>query len=335
MLRAVILRLLVYLGLPLLAVGVLWGVSIRMPGRSFAGAPPPLSAEERATAERLRRDVTVLADSIGDRDARTAYAGLARASAWLQRQGTAIAGRPPRVQEYQASGRTVQNLEFELSTGDQRQPLVVGAHYDAIAVTRGADDNASGVAVVLELMRRLRATPADCPVLAVLFTNEEPPYFYSDSMGSLVYARALVARGMRPRAMFSLESVGYFSDAPGSQEYPPLLGWFYPDRGDFIAIVGNVASRALVHRTIADFRRVATLPSAGSAAPGWFPGVGWSDHWAFWQVGVPAVMVTGTAPYRNRNYHESTDVVGTLDFGRMARVVTGVERVLREACRAA
>lgn len=334
MLRAVLLRLLVYLGIPALAFGVLWGVSVRMPGHSFEGTPPPLTAVERATVDRLRRDVAMLSDSIGDRDARTAYAGLARASSWLVREVSAIGGQAPRLQTYTVSRRPVANIELPLQGRAASRAIVIGAHYDAVAVTRGADDNASGVAVVLELMRRLRDTPAACPVLAVLFTNEEPPYFYSDSMGSLVYARDLAARGVHPRAMFSLESVGYFSDAPGSQQYPPVLGWFYPERGNFIAFVGNMDSRALVHRSIADFRAAATIPSAGSAAPGWFPGVGWSDHWAFWQVGVPAVMVTGTAPYRNQHYHESSDRIGTLDFGRMARVVTGVEHAVRGACRA-
>lgn len=151
-------------------------------------------------------------------------------------------------------------------------------------------------------------------------------------MGSLVYARAMAARGERPSAVFVLESIGTFSDTPGSQRYPPVLGWCYPDTANLSAFVGDLRSRPLVRQGIADFQAVATVPSAASAAPPQFPGVGWSDHWSFWQVGVPAVMVTGTAPYRNDHYHEDTDVPARLDYGRMARVVTGMEHVVRAAC---
>lgn len=330
--RPVLLRLVAYPTIVGGALLALWIVSIRMPGATFAGPPPPLTTLEQATATRLARDVSMLADSIGEREAVSAHAGLQRAADWLSGELAAL-GAEVVAQRYRVRGdREVRNLEVTLVGADTSSFVLVGAHYDAVPVTPGADDNASGVAAALELARRFAARPAPCAVRVVLFTNEEPPFFWSDSMGSLVYARAMAARGERPRAMLSLESIGYYSDEAGSQRYPPVLGWFYPSRGDFVAFVGNVGSRRLVHRSIAAFREVATLPSAGSAAPQQFPGIGWSDHWAFWQVGLPAVMVTGTAPFRNRHYHEDTDVPSQLDFTRMARAVTGLEHVLRRLC---
>jgi len=317
------------IGGALLAV---WLVSVRMPGRSFAGVPPALTADEAATVPRLARDVSMLADSIGYREAVSAHDGLERAADWLHTRLSAM-GLAVTVQGYRVRGdRGVRNLSAQVAGADTTSFVLVGAHYDAVPVTPGADDNASGVAATLELARRFVARPAPCAVRVVLFTNEEPPFFWSDSMGSLVYARAMAARGERPAAVLSLESLGYYTDDAGSQSYPPVLGWFYPSRGDFLAFVGNMQSRHLVHRAIAAFRDVATLPSAGSAAPAQLPGIGWSDHWSFWQVGLPAVMVTGTAPFRNRHYHEDTDVPAHLDFARVARAVTGLEHVVRRLC---
>lgn len=334
----VVKRLIAYPGSIALVLLVLWFVSIRMPGTSFRGPAPPLSALEAATAARLEHDVSFLADSIGEREAVSAYAGLERASSWV-RARIEETGATAEVQEYRVrSGRAVQNFTAHIGPAPGARTsefVLVGAHYDAVAVTPGADDNASGVAAALELLRRLQDSPAPCQVRIAFFTNEEPPFFWSDSMGSLVYARAMAARGEVPLAVYSLESIGYYSDSAGSQTYPPVLGWFYPSRGDFIAFVGDISSRALVHNSIAAFREVATLPSAGSAAPRQFPGVGWSDHWSFWQVGIPAVMITGTAPYRNPNYHESADVPDHLDFTRLSRAVTGIEHVVRLACRPA
>jgi hypothetical protein len=128
--------------------------------------------------------------------------------------------------------------------------------------------------------------------------------------------------------MLSLESIGYYSSEPGTQHYPPPLGFFYPSRGDFIAFVGNPASRALVRRVVERFRAEARFPAEGAALPAVLPGVGWSDQWAFWQAGYPAVMVTDTAPFRNPNYHRSSDEPDTVDFDRLARVVAGLESVI-------
>jgi Zn-dependent M28 family amino/carboxypeptidase len=207
----------------------------------------------------------------------------------------------------------------------------LGAHYDtAPGGTRGANDNGSGTAAALVLAKRLAGGAHALPIRVVLFANEEMPYFQSDGMGSLVHARGCRARGEELRAMFSLETMGYFSDEPGSQKYPSPLDHLYPDRGNFIAFVGNVGSRSLVRDSIQRFRRHATVPSEGGALPSVLPGVGWSDHWAFWQNDYQAVMVTDTALFRDPTYHRTSDLAGNLDFERLARVVVGLERVVTE-----
>jgi hypothetical protein len=150
-------------------------------------------------------------------------------------------------------------------------------------------------------------------------------------MGSLVYAKRCQARGEQISAMISLETIGYFSDAPHSQKYPsPGLGVFYPTTGNFISFVGNFPSRGLVRRAIGLFREQGKIPAEGAALPSIVPGVGWSDQWSFWQCGYPAIMVTDTAPFRYPYYHMSSDTPAKLDYDRFALVVSGMEKVIVE-----
>ena len=165
------------------------------------------------------------------------------------------------------------------------------------------------------------------PARFVAFANEEMPYFLGPEMGSFVYARD---RGAGVRAMFSLEMLGFYRDAPGSQQYPAPLGLFYPDRADFIAFVGDLGARGMVHRAIGAFRRHAKFPSEGVAAPALIPGVTWSDHWSFRSHGFPAVMITDTAFNRNPHYHLPSDTPDKLDYERMARLTLGLAEMLRE-----
>jgi Zn-dependent M28 family amino/carboxypeptidase len=163
--------------------------------------------------------------------------------------------------------------------------------------------------------------------------NEEPPFYHSEEMGSRHYARRSRERGEGIHAMFSLETIGYYSDAPGSQRYPFPLGFFYPSTGNFVAFVSDLASRPLLHQAIASFRRHAAIPSEAVAAPAWIPGVDWSDHWSFGREGWPALMVTDTAPYRYPHYHAPGDTPDKVDYERLARVVTGLRGMLRELAR--
>jgi Zn-dependent M28 family amino/carboxypeptidase len=226
---------------------------------------------------------------------------------------------------------TVANLEGVLEGGAKaKEVVVVGAHYDTAAGGPGADDDASGVAAMLAIARALSPSKPARSIRFVAFVNEEPPFFWNDTMGSLVYAKACKARGDAIVAMLSLEALGYYRDEPGSQKYPPIVSAFYPDRGDFVAFVGNTASRGLVHEAIGTFRSAAAFPSQGAALPSFVTGVGWSDQWSFWQVGYPGVMVTDTAPFRNPHYHQRSDTPDTLDYERLARVTEGLVAVVKK-----
>ena len=150
-------------------------------------------------------------------------------------------------------------------------------------------------------------------------------------MGSFVYASRCKAHGDKISAMISLETIGYFSDAPHSQTYPsPGLGLFYPNVGNFIGFVSNVHSRALLRRVVAFFRKHARIPSEGAALPSFIPGVSWSDQWSFWRYGYPGIMVTDTAPFRYPHYHSSSDTPDKLDYDRFTLVVSGMEKVIED-----
>ena len=207
---------------------------------------------------------------------------------------------------------------------DTDDVLVVGAHYDAWGSLPGADDNASGVAVLLELAPVLAANPPRSRVELVAWPNEEPPHFLSIDMGSAQHARALKARGKRVRAV-SLEMLGYFSDAPGSQTFPmPLLKLFYPSTGNFIALVGKFGEGGMVREWKRAMRGGSDLPVFTINAPRFVPGIDFSDHAAYWDEGFEALMVTDTSFYRNDRYHTERDTWDTLDYARMAKVAQGV-----------
>ncbi len=326
-------RISFWLGIPaavlLVLVLLAWSVMIRMPGKSFAGPLPPASPHESALGEQLRSDVERLAGTIGERNLEHAPA-LDAAAAFIESSLTDV-GHEVRRQSFDVDGKTCHNLEVEVAGADRATEIVVvGAHFDTAPGAPGADDNASGVAALLALARAFAHQQPIRTLRLVAFTNEEPPHFQMDSMGSFVYARRCRERNENIVAMLSLETVGYFSDASDSQKYPAIFSVCYPSKGNFIAFVGNVGSRQLVRETIGSFRRHARFPSEGGAVPGFIDGVGWSDHWAFWHFGYPAVMVTDTAPFRNPHYHTRGDTPGTLDFDRMGRVVDGLRQVVAD-----
>jgi Zn-dependent M28 family amino/carboxypeptidase len=207
---------------------------------------------------------------------------------------------------------------------------VIGAHYDTVYDCPGADDNTSGMAALLELARLLKGSHPARTVRFVAFVNEEPPWFQTDNMGSWVYAREAHRKKENIVAAVSLETVGMYSDVEGSQQYPEGFKSLYPSKGNFIAFIGDLGSHALVRDAVRSFRANSQIPSEGSAVPAWIAGVGWSDHWSFWQEGYPGIMVTDTAPFRNPNYHRPTDKPETLDYERMARVVHGLVGVVTD-----
>lgn len=299
-----------------------------MPGKSFAGPPPPLTPEELTLRDELASDVRKLAGEIGERNVQH-YPQLQAAAEFIV-QSFASANLQTRRQGYDVHGKQCENLVVEIP-GRSSDIVVIGAHYDSVFGSPGANDNGSGVAATLALARRFAGKSIGRTLRFVAFANEEPGYFQTALMGSSVYAAQCKARGERIVAMISLETIGYYSSAPGSQSYPaPGLGAIYPKTGNFIGFVGNLASRGLVRQTLRTFRARATLPSEGAALPAMIPGVGWSDHWAFWQHGYPAIMITDTAPFRYPYYHESTDTPEKLDYDSMARLVRGLEDVVAD-----
>lgn len=313
----------------LIALGAvsMWLVMVRMPGESYTGPKPVLNADQAALAAELRRDVEVIAAEIGGRS--LFFPRKQAESAAYIRDALINAGYDPPREIFVERGARTPNLEVTISgTSRANEIIVVGAHYDSFQGTPGADDNASGVAACLALARRLKHSPQSRTVRFVFFVNEEPPTFQTDDMGSLVYARECRATNENIVAMLSLETLGYFSDAPGSQKYPLPFGPVYPSTGNFIAFVGDFGSRSLVRECVRVFRDGTPIASEGGALPSFIPGVGWSDHWSFWQCGYPAVMVTDTAPFRNPNYHRETDTPDTLDYERMAIAVEGLRRVI-------
>jgi Zn-dependent M28 family amino/carboxypeptidase len=298
----------------------------RMPLRSYKGHFQPLSQEESQLAARLSAHVKYLSETIGEKNVSHAES-LQKAKDYIRadlEQSGYIVGD----HTYLVSGRSVSNLEVRLTGHDNSGEIVVGAHYDSVYGSPGANDNASGVAAVLELAHEFQGHNEQESIRFLFFVNEEPPFFQRNDMGSLVYAQQLRRDHVPVSAMISLETIGYYSDEKGSQKYPPLLNLFYPDRGDFVGFVGNSESRDLVRRTIRDFRETTNFPSEGIAAPADWPGIGWSDHWSFWQQGYPAITITDTAPFRYPYYHTSHDTADRIDFAKMARVVGGIRRVV-------
>ncbi|MDB6146693.1 MAG: Aminopeptidase [Spartobacteria bacterium] len=269
-----------------------------------------------------------LAGDIGERNV-SRSSSLDTAAQFIEKSFS-DAGLTPRRDTYDLQGKSCHNIETEIR-GRSRAIVLIGAHYDSVVGAPGANDNGSGVAALLALARRAVGEKIECTRRFVAFVNEEPPYFQTEQMGSFVYASRCRARKEDIVAMISLETIAYFSNDPGSQVYPaPGLSAFYPSVGNYIGFIGNVRSRNLVKRAISGFRAAAKLPSEGAAVPSFIPGVSWSDQWAFWQHGYPAIMITDTAPFRYPHYHTTNDTPDKLDYDRFTLVVSGMQKVIQD-----
>ena len=301
-----------------------------LPLYGHQGALPPASATDWELAGRLRDHVTAVASVPHNTDH---PAALEAAAVYIEQQLAGM-GYAVERQAYPAAGQIVRNIH--VVTGVKRAGVpsfVVGAHYDSWGIAPGANDNGSGVAAVLEIARRLKGfSPAGHNLRLVFFANEEMPHFGSDTMGSRQFARKLVAEET-VAGMISVETIGAYYDAPGTQRFPMPLNLVYRDTGDFLTFVGMPAARDLVHRAIGSFRRNTQFPSIGGIAHGFIPGIAWSDHASFDALGVPAMMITDTALFRYPHYHKATDTPDKLDYDRLARVTTGLERMLRDIVR--
>lgn len=302
---------------------------LKMPGTSYRGELPELTAAETALAKTLRDDVLSLATGIGERNIHK-YENLVKAAQYIEQSFGACGYRVAR-HKYHVRGRECWNVVAERK-GRTRpdEILVVGAHYDSVPGSPGANDNISGIAGVLALAKSFSERPTARTLRFIGFTNEEPPYFQTDLMGSRVYARHCKKAGDNIVGMLCLETIGYFSDEEYSQKYPLPFSLYYPSTGNFIGFVANGDSAPLARNVVQSFRRHTKFPSEGCALPEQVTGVGWSDHWSFWQEGYQALMVTDTAPFRYPYYHRKEDTPDKLDYERMARVVAGMQRVIEE-----
>lgn len=285
--------------------------------------------ELRQLSDRLAAHVQMLAGDIGERNVLKSDA-YRRAAGYIAGEFKA-AGYEVDWQRFEAQRVTCANLTASRSgTARADEIIVIGAHYDSVAGCPGANDNASAVAALLELARRFAGERPARTVRFVAFANEEPPFFLTDKMGSRVYAGACRERRDDVRAMISLETLGCYNNAPGSQRYPPLFNLFYPDCGNFVAFVSDLGSRPLLSRAARVFRAHSDVPLETCATFASVPGVDWSDHGSFWKHGYRAFMVTDTAPYRYLHYHEPTDTPEKVNCDMLARVTLGVEAVLRD-----
>jgi len=279
----------------------------------------------------LRRDVTVLASEIGERNLRDEprRRSLAAAREYIVSELVA-AGHAVQRQSYTVRDVAVENIEIELPGKDnEAESIVVGAHYDTAEGTPGANDNSSGVAALLEIARgAAKISREGRTVRLVAFCTEEPPYTRTPVMGSWVYARACRRRRDRLLGMLSLETIGYYARSRRAEHAPFPLNYVSPWRPDFLAVFGNLSSRELVAEVVRSFERQGQVRCKGVVLPGALPGVRSSDQWSFWKEGYRGVMLTDTAFLRYRHYHRPTDTPDKLDFERLAQVTSGAMRAI-------
>jgi hypothetical protein len=281
-----------------------------------------ISAPISVDPKRLEAHVRTLSESFVPRD-ESHPENLDRCAAYIRREFESANARVSE-QPFTVAGQTYRNVIAHFGP-QTKEMVVVGAHYDTAGPLPGADDNASGVAGLLELARLLGNGQLPIRVELVAYTLEEPPFFRSEQMGSAMHAKALRREGAAVRAMLSLEMIGYFSDDHDSQHFPSsVLSLFYPTKGNFISVVGKMGEGMLVRKIKKAMAGATSLPVYSINAPRLIPGVDFSDHLSYWREGYPAVMITDTAFYRNANYHTMGDTAERLDYRRMGQVVEGM-----------
>ena len=312
----------------LLAVMVLIVYMTWMPSPDLEISEKKAKAEMVGLKERLRTHVVNLSRSSVGRN----YINedtLTPARDYIVRQFSDV-GFVPSKHTYKLDGDEYSNIIVDIpSITGSSAVLIVGAHYDSVENSPGANDNASGVAALIEIGRYLSSnSPANNNIRLIAFANEEPPFFLTEEMGSLVYARSISNANENILGMISLETIGYYTEETDSQIYPGLFKHFYPSTGNFISFVGNFKSRKLLTSSVSLFRKNSSFPSEGIVSPAFVPGVGWSDHWSFWVTGHNAIMVTDTAPYRYEHYHQKTDTADKLNYEQYSKVVYGLYKVI-------
>jgi len=305
-----------------------------MPGPEQDQPNQKISGIERISAQKLKADVQFLSGTIGQRNIHTP-GSLEKTASWIEERMKKLGYKPYRhsyrISGLRYDGRSSDNIIAE-STGSKNPDdiVIVGAHYDTVHNSPGANDNASAVAVLLSLAEWFSDKPLSHTIRFVAFVNEEPPFFHSSNMGSYAYAKKCRDLDENILAMMALDGLGYFSDETKSQSYPlPGLGFIYPKTADFIAVVTRLRDSGLLRTALKSFRDHASLPAEGATLPGFVPGVYWSDHWSFWKHGFPAFLVTDTLLFRDPAYHTPRDTPDRLDYNRMALVTGGLISVIK------
>ena len=323
-----------------------------LPGRSHRGPLPELTAAEEKLSKNLSDHVWLLAGDIGARSLTSAPQSLERAAAYIEHVLRNYDYAPQR-QEFTVETLSQHNREItkegikfptvrhntwnviaeKTGAADTSGVVIVGAHYDSVYDCPAANDNGSGVAAMLEIARLLRNESLRKTLRFVAFTNEEPPFFRTNEMGSYVYAQRCHEQNENIEAMICLETIGYYTDLANSQKFPhSLFGLVFPRSGNFVSFVSNLESAKLLKNCVRSFRSGVKFPSEGIAVPHQIKGVEFSDQYNFWQLGIPAVMVTDTAFYRYPHYHELEDTPDKINYETLARVVTGLTAVVRDLC---
>lgn len=321
------------MGIKKISLLSIFGMSVVATLAIYSIKQPLLAAPESTplptvSTERLRADVEHLSIHLAQRHVNQPE--VLRQAAEYIRAVFDDSNAQTELQTFQVNGTDYHNViaHFGPKSGE---PIVIGAHYDAEENTMGADDNASGVAGLLALARLFKHQPPAIPVTLVAYTLEEPPNFRTENMGSRHHALSLAEQSIQPRLVMVLEMIGYFDDTPHSQTYPiGALKWLYPNKGNFIAVVGNFSSMRLVRKIKTSMRASTNLPVESINAPTWLTGIDFSDHASYWQHNMPAVMITDTSFYRNPNYHQASDTADTLDFEKMSQVVQSVYGVVKQ-----
>lgn len=231
-------------------------------------------------------------------------------------------------QTYKINGTVYRNVIASFGIKNQKR-IVVGAHYDVCGNLEGADDNASGTVGLLELGRMLKGQQLQNRIDLVAYTLEEPPFFRTDYMGSAIHAKSVEGIKDQIIGMISLEMIAYFKDEKNSQDYPlGILKWFYGGKGNYITLVRKDTAGKFVKKFIRNFKMTKQIKTKKFSAPRSLPGIDFSDHLNYWNIGIDAMMITDTAFYRNKNYHKETDTIETLDIQRMSKVIDATFQVL-------
>ena len=316
----------IFISTCMLACISIYMICIYTPGKVKIDKDKRLTEDEIALLQQLKTHIVYLSEEIGERH--YLIPGSLEKSAQYIRHQLESAGLNTETISYGKENFEIVSVKIN-SKNENAQQIIIGAHYDTVTLTLGADDNASGISALIELAKYFKHQEIDKHLRFVAFPNEESPFYGTHLMGSKVFVDSLSKQEVY--GMVSLEMLGYFSSEENSQRYPWPFKIFYPDTADFIAFVGNMASRSWLHESILAFRFQSNIAAEGLVAPEFFvPDISRSDQVSFWKHGIPAFMITDTANYRSSTYHFAGDVIETLDMESMTRVVMGIRNMLLE-----